>query len=334
MYTFEEIVGNEHIIKNFQSAIKNEKLCHAYIIDGFKGLGKKLLANTLAKTIQCEKNSISACCKCISCQTFDSGNNPDIIYLKPTNTKSIGVDDIRERINNIIQIKPYKYKYKIFIIENADAMTIAAQNSILKTIEEPPSYAIFLLLATNSNNFLPTILSRCALIKLKPLKENIIKNYISKNLDIPENQIAVYTSFAQGSIGQVKEIATSDIFIQLREEIIQLFIQLKSKDIIQIFETAKEWELYKEEINNILSICLLWYRDILTAKNLENKKYIIQKDKLDLIKKQAEQLDYDSIFKSIDIIEDTKLKLQQNANFQLTIEIMLLKLYKFNGGIK
>lgn len=328
MYTFQEIIGNEYIIKNIQSAIKNNKLCHVYIIDGSKGLGKKLLANTLAKTIQCEKESISACCKCISCQTFDSGNNPDIIYLKPAKTKSIGVDDVRERINNIIQIKPYKYKYKIFIIENSDTMTIAAQNAILKTIEEPPSYAIFLLLSTNSNNFLSTILSRCALIKLKPLKESIIKNYVSTNLDIPENQVGVYTAFAQGSIGQAKELATSDIFIQIREEIIQLFTELKNKDIIQIFETAKGWELYKEDINNILSICLLWYRDILTAKNLENEKYIIQKDKLELIKKQAEQLDYNNIFKSIDIIEDTKFKLKQNANFQLTIEIMLLKLYK------
>lgn len=328
MYTFKEIDGNTQIINSIQNAIKNNKLSHAYIIDGLKGLGKKLLANTLSKTLECEKEDITPCCKCISCQTFDSGNNPDIIYVKPTKTKSIGVDDVREQINNIIEIKPYRYKYKIFIIENADTMTIAAQNAILKTIEEPPLYAVFLLLSTNFNRFLPTILSRCTLIKLKPLKESIIKNYISMSLNISEKEAEIYSAFAQGSIGQAKEIATSDIFIQTRTRIIQLLTELKSKDIIKIFETAKELEIYKDDINNILNIFLMWYRDILTAKNFKDEKHIIQKDKFELIKIQAEQLDYNNIFEAINTIEDTRLKLKQNANFQLAIEIMILKLCK------
>lgn len=326
MYTFEEIVGNERIIKNLQSAILNDRLSHAYIIDGAYGSGKKLLANTLAKTLQCEKYTNDACCECISCHTFDSGNHTDIIYVKATKTKAIGIDDIRQQIGGNIGIKPYKYKYKIFIIEDADKMTTQSQNAMLKNMEEPPSYVIFLLLSTNFNSFLSTILSRCVLLKLKPLPEYIIKKYIQNDFDIDSNLALVYSSFSQGSIGKAKDIANSDTFIQKREKVISWIIELKNKDIIQVFENAKEIEIYKDDINDILDICFIWYRDVLIIKNLNSEKYIIQKDKIDLLQKEASEINYNNIFKLIDIIENTRYQLNRNANFQLAIELMLLKI--------
>jgi len=180
MYTFEEIAGNEHIIKNLQNAISGNRLSNAYIIDGADGCGKKLLAQTLAKTLQCEKGGVTPCNECISCHTFDSGNNPDVIYVVPSKTKAIGVDDIRQQMVNIANIKPYKNKYKIFIIDNAETMTVQAQNAMLKTIEEPPLYSIFIFLSNNSASFLPTVLSRCILLKLRALPESTVKKYIMK----------------------------------------------------------------------------------------------------------------------------------------------------------
>jgi len=332
MYTFKQIVGNEQIKKNLQNSILNNKLSHAYIINGVAGCGKKLLANTLAKTLQCEKNSTDACCECISCKVFDSSNHPDVIYVKTQNKKSIGVDDIRQQVINIAQIKPYKYKYKIFIIEAADTMTFQAQNSILKTIEEPPMYAVFLLLSNKINNFLPTILSRCVILKMKPLSEDIISNHIVYNLNISPQLAKIYSTFAQGSIGKAILISSSEEFINMRNKTIQWFSELNNKDIIQIFELVNEIETYKSDITDILDISYIFYRDILTAKNPDTQKYILQTDKLNIIKQQCDILSYDSIFKILDIIEATKQKLKSNANFQLALEIMFLKIKEVYNG--
>lgn len=328
MYTFKEFVGNEHIVKNLQNSIVNNKLSHAYIINGSSGCGKKLLANTFAKTLQCETTDNDACCNCISCKVFDSSNHPDIIYVKSTNIKSIGVEDIRQQVINSVQIKPYKYKYKIFIIENADKMTVQAQNSILKTIEEAPPYDIFLLLSSKINNFLPTIISRCIILKIKPLSTDTITDYIICNLNVDTNLAKIYSAFAQGSIGKAILISNSEEFINIRNKTIEWNIELKNKDIVQIFELVNEIESYKSDIDSILDIFYMFYRDILMAKNFDTQKYILQTDKIDIIQKEYNNLSYDSIFKILDIIEATRQKLKFNANFQLALEIMFLKLNK------
>lgn len=326
MYTFKEFVGNEQIIRNLQNSIINNKLSHAYIINGSSGCGKKLLANTFAKTLQCETNAKDACCNCISCKVFDSSNHPDIIYVKSTNIKSIGVEDIRQQVVNIAHIKPYKYKYKIFIIEDADKMTVQAQNSILKTIEEAPSYAIFLLLSNKINNFLPTIISRCVILKIKPLSTDTISDYITYNLSVDTSLAKIYSAFAQGSIGKAILISNSEEFINIRNKAIEYIIELKNKDIVQIFELVNEIEAYKSDIDSILDIFYIFYRDILMAKNSDTKKYILQTDKMDIIQQEYNNLSYDSIFKILDIIEATRQKLRFNANFQLALEVMFLKI--------
>lgn len=325
MYTFKEIIGNEQIIKSIQNAICNNKLSHAYIIDGAQGSGKTLLSNTFAKTIQCETNDTDACCECISCKAFDSNNHPDIIYTKPTKTKSIGVDDIREQIINTVQIKPYKYKYKIFIIEDADKMTVQAQNAILKTIEEPPSYAVFLLLSTNYNSFLPTILSRCTLFKIKPLPEKTVHDYIITNLNVDSNLANILSIFSQGNIGKSKLIVESDKFLNLREQTLNWILDLKTTDIIKIFEIAKEMENYKDDIYDILDMFLIWFRDILMIKN-EFYSFLLQKDKVYILEDEASRFNVDSIFEIVKLIEVTKVRLTKNSNFELTLEIMLLKI--------
>lgn len=115
-------------------------------------------------------------------QTGTSGNHPDLIYVTHEKPASIGVDDIREQINDTIQVRPYSSYYKIYIVDEAEKMTVQAQNALLKTIEEPPAYAVILLLTTNQDAFLPTILSRCVQLKLKPLKDSVVKEYLIQSL--------------------------------------------------------------------------------------------------------------------------------------------------------
>lgn len=328
MKSFKNITGNEFIIKFLKNAIQYNKVSHAYIISGGEGCGKTLIAETFAKTLQCEKGGTDACCECISCKSFENRNNPDIFYVVPnkkSKTKSIGVTDIREQVIDVVSVKPYKYKYKIFIIENADNMTKEAQNAFLKTLEEPPMYSIFLLMARNPEKFLPTILSRCVNIKIRPLSSGYVYNYIMNNTDIPEEKIQLFTEYAQGSIGKALKLANSQEFIDMRDKIINTLIGLYGKNEYYASEAVSVFEEYKKE-KGLLDMMYLWYRDILAAKVLKDDKYIIQKDKKDIIFKEANKYSAECIIDKTEACLATKNQILKNVNFRLCMEVLLMKL--------
>lgn len=326
MYTFKEIIGNENIIKSMQSSISHQKVSHAYIIDGQQGMGKKLLANTFAKTLLCEDGGSDACCRCVSCRTFDSLNNPDLIFVRPEKTKAVGVSDVREQINQSVEIKPYQSKYKIFIIEDAGNMTEQAQNALLKTLEEPPSYGIFILLTNNLNSFLPTILSRCVVFKLKPLPFHSVENYMMKNLEISKQTAHFCCVYAQGSIGVAQKLSASEEFFNMRRKIIDIFSEIQGMDYVQLFRMAKELEEFKTSIQETLDIAYMWFRDLAVYKQTDDEDLLLQRDLSEQIIAQAQNRELDDILHNLELLWQTKRQLKQNANFQLAIEVLLLKM--------
>jgi len=325
MYNFEDIKGNVQIIKNLRNAIIKQKISHAYIFDGEKGLGKKTISKTFAKTLLCLENKDTPCNKCSSCIKFDVDNNPDIIYIK-SDKKSISIETIRDEINNEVIIRPYQYRYKIFIIEDADTMTIQAQNALLKTIEEPPKYAIFLLLSNNYNNFLVTILSRCIILKLKPVGFETTKQYLLENNDISEDKAYTLALYSQGNIGKAIEFSKSEEFITMREDIIKITLDLDHVDLMGIYKMIPIFEQYKENIQQCLDIMYIIYRDCAVLKDQNDNYNIIQKDKIDTIIKISEVNILSSLIKKAEIIFNAKRQLKLNANFQMVIEVMLLKI--------
>ena len=180
MSGFKDVVGHKNIIKYIESAVSADAVSHAYILNGERGSGKKLLANLFSMSLQCQdrEEDGDACGKCQSCKQAMSGNHPDIIRVSHEKPNTISVDDIREQVNNDIVIKPYSSKYKIYIIPDADMMSVQAQNALLKTIEEPPEYAVIMLLTENAELLLPTIRSRCVMMKLRTLKAQLVTRYL------------------------------------------------------------------------------------------------------------------------------------------------------------
>ena len=222
----ERILGQNHILRHFENAIRMGKISHAYIINGEEGSGKMNLAIHFAKALQCERNNSNkainedgeritvpgtACGQCKSCKQTDSKNQPDIKYI--TYEKSgIGVDEIREQINDDIDIKPYSSPYKIYLVDEAEKMTVQAQNALLKTIEEPPAYAVLVLITTNPEVFLPTILSRCIQLKLRPLKDSVVSDYLTEKMGVSDGQADIYAAFARGNLGKAIHLASSEEF--------------------------------------------------------------------------------------------------------------------------
>lgn len=324
MGSFKDVVGHKDILKYISSAVENNRVSHAYILNGERGSGKKMLANLFAMTLLCETGDNEPCGKCHSCKQAESGNHPDIIRVTHEKLNSISVDDIRTQVNNTVDIKPYQGPYKVYIIPQADMMTPQAQNAILKTIEEPPSYAVFLLLTENAETLLPTINSRCVMLKLRNIKDTLIKKYLMENLEIPDYKADMCTAFAQGNMGRAIMLANSDHFNEIREEAVQLLKHINEMELNEIVAAVKNISVYKLEITDYLDIIMIWYRDVLLYKATKEIDKVVFKDQLQSIKEQARKSSYEGIELILESLEKAKARLKANVNFDLVMELLFL----------
>ena len=321
---FEEILGNEMVKDHFKRAIENHKISHAYILTGEAGMGRKSIANAFAMTLLCEKGGSEPCMTCHSCKQVMSGNHPDLIYVKHEKPGSIGVDDVREQINDTIMIRPYSSYYKIYIVDEAEKMTVQAQNALLKTIEEPPAYAVIILITTNQEAFLPTILSRCVQMKLKPLKDFTIKSYLTQNLHIPEKDADICAAFARGNLGKAIHLASSDEFKELFQKVMVLVKNVGTMDISMLLDCIREMKEQNFDIGEVLDLMQLWYRDVLMFKVTKDMNLLIFKDEYKMINETGEKVDYAGLEAILAAIDTARTRLNANVNMELAMELLLL----------
>lgn len=324
MAGFEDIIGHEQIIEHLQNAIELDKVSHAYIINGEKGTGKMLIADAFAMTLQCEKQDRIPCLKCRSCKQTLSGNQPDIIHVSHEKPGSISVEEIRTQLNNDIDIKPYSSPRKIYIIDEADKLTIQAQNALLKTIEESPAYAVIIMLTSNSDALLPTILSRCVQLNIKPVQDKVLKRYLMERLKVPDYKADLSVAFARGNVGKAVALASSENFDMIKKDALDMLRYLEDMEIHEVVEWVKKIADYKLEINDFLDILTVWFRDVLLFKATNDVNMLIFKDEIQEIKKKAAHSSYSGLEEIIGAIEKAKVRLNANVNFDLTIELMLL----------
>lgn len=330
MKKFEDVIGHEQVIEHMQTAIEKGRVSHAYILNGEAGSGKKMLADIFAATLQCEEHGTTPCGQCKSCLQASSGNHPDIV--KVTHEKaSISVDDIRTQLNADIDIKPYSSKYKIYIIDEADKMTEQAQNALLKTIEEPPAYGIIMLLVTNKNKLLQTILSRCVALNLKPVSSDLITEFLMKEYQIPDYNATISARFSQGNLGKAIRYSTSEEFNESKDKILHLLKYIENMQVYEILEGIKQLSVNKLEIYDYIDIMMLWYRDILLYKVTGNPNQLLFRAEYPYIKKQAERVGYDGVENIIRAMDKAKERLRANVNFDIALELMLLVI-KENGN--
>ena len=323
MYTFEEIRGNPPLVEQLRCSAASGRSSHAYLFLGGAGAGKRLIANTFAKALQCEGEK-RPCDSCKSCHAFNHGNHPDVIYFQPLkNGKTYTIEDVREQLLETVDLKPFQYEKKIYIIEKADTLNIQSQNALLKTLEEPPAHAVFLLLAERAEAFLPTILSRVVVMKIRPLSAETIADYLMQAGHLAEES-HILSAYAQGRIGQALELVEDEGFREMRQDILGKLEVLPSMSEGDAYLLAKDLEGYKNDLR-FLDIMELWYRDLLTAKSLREEGYLIQRDKKDAIFRAAKE-PAALLAKKAAAVRTARMRLAQNANFRLTMEVMLMDL--------
>ena len=324
MLGFNDILGHEQIKDHFRNAVQTGQVSHAYILRGEAGMGRKSLANAFALNLLCEKGLPDPCMQCHACKQVLAGSHPDLIYVTHEKPASIGVDDIREQINDTILVRPYSSYYKIYIVDEAEKMTVQAQNALLKTIEEPPSYAVILLLTTNPDAFLPTILSRCVQLKLKPLKDVVVKEYLIQSLGVEESQAEIYAAFARGNLGKAIHLAESEDFKRMYDEILHMLKHLKEADISELLDYIHKLREENLDIYSCLDFMQMWYRDVLMYKTTKDINLLIFKDEFSTIKSMSTVSGYEGLERILEAIDKARIRLDANVNTELVMELMLL----------
>ena len=324
MFSFSEIVGHEQIKEHMQAAIRDKKPFHAYLFQGEEGVGKEALARTFAAGLQCQSESADKPCKeCVSCRQMESGNQPDVIWVTREKA-SLGVDEIREQLCNTMDIKPFSSPYKIYLVPEAEKMTEAAQNALLKTIEEPPEYAVIMLLTSNVDALLPTIQSRCVRLDLKVVDDNLVKKYLMERLHVPDYQAEIDASFAQGSIGKAQEAATSEEFSKMTENALKILKYVNTMQTYELTDVLRALSDEKQHISDYLDIFQFWFRDVLMFKATREIDNLVFKQEINYIKEQASQRSYENLEKILDALEKTKVRLRANVNMELALELLFL----------
>lgn len=299
MIIFSDILGNEKNKELLNQVIETNNIAHSYMFVGEESIGKMLFAKEFAKAILC-MNDEKPCNKCKSCIEFDTHNNPDFIILEPDGN-SIKIDQIRELTKNVYE-KPVVSARKVYIINDSNYMTKEAQNSLLKTLEEPPEYVTIILIASNENLFLPTIKSRCTKITFNKLTNNELEKVLEKEYNytnIPE----ITFKIADGSVGRAISLKDSE---EIYTKVDKVFSRLENIDIIDLISNKEEVFKDKEEVIQILNYINLIFFD----KIRMNSKYI----------------------ECMKIVEDTKDRLNKNNNFDMTIDNFIMTVWEEING--
>ena len=321
---FGQVIGHKELIRHLKNAISSGKVSHAYIFAGEKGSGKKLLSGLFAMTLECREGGDEPCLTCESCMKAMSGNHPDIIRVTHEKSTVITVDEIRRQVVDTAPILPYESPWKVYLIDEAEKMNAQAQNALLKTIEEPPEYAVFCLLTTGTEALLPTIVSRCVVLSLKAVNDSEVRSYLKDTLHVPPYEAEIATAFAQGNVGRARETIANENLSRITRNAVSLLRHVHDMDISDLTDAIRNMTAEKQNINEYLDILTLWFRDVLLYKATKEIDNLVFKKEIMDIRDQAEKSSYEGIEEILSAIERAKTRLRANVSFELTMELLLM----------
>lgn len=325
MIKFSDIVGHDNVKEHLQSAMEQGKISHAYIFCGEKGSGKKMMAECFAAALMCNGEGEKPCGACISCMQTESHNHPDVVYVTHEKTR-IGVDEIRVQLLNDIAIKPFSSEKKIYIIDEAEKMTEQAQNALLKTLEEPPEYAVIVLLATNTGSFLQTIMSRCVTLQFKPLDNQLIIDYLMKRMQIPDYLAKVCASFSGGYMGKALNYVDNSDFVRIKDDSIRLMKLIDTFSQSDIMEEVGALVEQKEHLDDYLDLMQMWFRDVMIYKATQNPNRLTFSEEISDIRRQASEYGYESLGKITESFVQVRERIKANVNLEVALEMLMLDL--------
>ena len=344
--SFKDIKGQDKPIQILKEYIKHSRLTGSYLFTGEEGVGKKLVAKTLAKALNCESQALDSCDRCASCLKIEKGQHPDIHVLEGSVSSGVNLEQDQRigaqvsdslkieyirQLQKDINLKPYEAKLKVFIIDNAHNLTAEASNALLKILEEPPPGSLIILISAKPALLFKTIISRCKMMKFYPLQRTKLEEILKKDFHL-DNNLAHYLAYScEGRIGRVLKLKDTDI-LKEKNRIIDAFTPLETmnrqkKDMVSLtgFNLVRRTGLDKLSIENRnnarnhLNILAGWFRDMYLIKIGAPYGGLINLDRKDELLRLMQRYTFTDLYEIFNSLSRSLLCLEQNINIKLLL---------------
>jgi DNA polymerase-3 subunit delta' len=330
-----QVVGHETALALLENSLKIERLSHAYLFVGPQRVGKMTLALNLAQALNCEaEKDDRPCGSCSQCRRIFDRIHTDVRMLGANGRAEIGIDQIRD-MEQAVTLKPFEGRTRVFIIDGAEKLSMEAANSLLKTLEEPPPYVQLILLACNERLLLPTVLSRCHKLELRPVPLAKVEQALIERWNVAAYQAALLARLSAGCPGWAVRASRDDTMLSERASRLDTLQQLAAKGRTQRFayanELANQFTRDRSTVMDILNLWCDWWRDLMLTKG-EGLELATNADRRDALSRQAAQYRLSQIKDFIDSLLEAIRALDQNSNPRLVLEVLMLNIPKPEMG--
>lgn len=323
---FADVLDQHHAIGLLRSALRGRRPHHAYIFAGPAGTGRSETAAAFAQALQCQQYQEDACGECDACRRASAGTHPDIRWIEPAAGKqSVGIDQIRD-VRREAAYGPYEAGCKVFIVRPAETMLAEAQSSLLKILEEPPPRVTFVLISESAQSLLPTVTSRCQLVRFNLVPVAQIERALRVRYEIEPVRARVLAALSGGRVARAAQWARRpDEALADRDNVVGLVVRAEREGLLGMLEASERLAKDKDRLADLLDIALLWYRDVIVWKEVADETLLVNLDRRDEIADLGSKMDTRALRRRLAAIEEAKAALRRNVNARLALDAMFLR---------
>lgn len=321
------IVGHEWAVHLLRQALEEGELSHAYLFTGPSGIGKGTLARALASALLCQ-GSPRPCGECRSCRLVASGNHPDLFWVQPeSEVGRLKVEQVRE-LQRHLSLTPNMASHRVAVLDRFDQATPSAANALLKTLEEPPDFVVLILLAPDTDSLLPTIVSRCQVVPLRPIPVPQIARALQERWSLDAETARRLAHLSGGRLGWAVRAITEPDLLRRRQQRIEEMVALTQAPLTDRFRYAAELARDPEGAQEALDLWAGWWRDVLLltggiGEGQEGESMLTNLDQRARLEQMANRFTPAQVVARIQAIRAASDRLRRNANPQLTLEVLL-----------
>lgn len=314
------IVGHESAVQQLRQAALAGQPAHAYLFTGPPAIGKRTLATALARMLNCTGEA-PPCGECRACRLIAAGRHPDV-HIIGADDAPIRIDQIRE-LQHDASLAPVEARWRVFLLPNVERATRAASNSLLKTLEEPPAHVVLLLTALDANALLPTVVSRCRTIPLRPLSIHEVQTALEEQWHVEPERAALLARLSGGRMGWAVTALEDSAILDRRQAEIDALTSLAGAGRVTRLEIAYRLSRDEKHLAERLALWLSWWRDLMLVK-AGPVDAVTNADHLPTLRSQADSCEQQQIAGTIRAIQRTIRQIDANVNSRLALEVLLL----------
>jgi len=331
---FRDLVDQDHAVMLLRAAVRSGRIAHAYLFAGPAGVGRRDTALAYAQFLNCERQTTDACGECQACRLIARGQHPDVrvidvargLVLDPEDTTktAVGLKQVLALRREVVY-PPYQGRWKVYIIADADTMTTEGANSLLKILEEPPPQVIMVLLAESTIALLPTVISRCQLLRFSLVPAAAIEQVLIDRYSLPRGRARFLAALADGRLGRAVTWATSGEPLQLRDSVLDLLERMAHADPLERLDAAESLAKDRMIVSEVLEIALFWFRDLIVWQETADESMLINLDRKEAIAAHARDISPAVLSHWIQAVDEAKDALRRNVHPRLILETLFLR---------